>query len=147
MKYPLKIFRVWELFNRSVRTIRGMLCFETSFLNHFRNMLWAFARDGVLYSEIRFGLDRVFTIKSDDGSRSYGVLDIIGLLWKAHEEELAKIRASGLLFYGAKIIYACMRSGSREGMTWCMDTCIQAKQQFPDFICGKQTPPIPELVC
>jgi adenosine deaminase CECR1 len=147
MRYQLKVVRVWELFNRSVRTIRSMLCFETAFVNHFRNMLWAFARDGVLYAEIRFGLDRVFTIKSDDGTQTYGVLEIIGLLWKAHGEEVAKIRAAGLTFYGAKIIYACMRSGSREGMTWCMDTCIQAKQQFPNFICGKRFPPTLEVVC
>ncbi|KAH8900736.1 Metallo-dependent hydrolase [Thozetella sp. PMI_491] len=127
---------IWKHFNRAMRLFRSMLCYETAFREHFRRMLWKFAEDGISYAEVRFGLDMGFTVKSDDGRHAYSVPEIVKLLWQTNQEETPKIQASGLAWYGAKIIYACMRTGPREAMLWAMDTAIQVKQAYPDFVCA-----------
>lgn len=77
-----------------------------------------------------------FVIKSDDGSRDYGHHEIMQLVSDVLKEEIPKIQAAGLVFYGIKVIYACMRKATKEAMEWCMNTCIELKQAFPDLICG-----------
>lgn len=78
-----------------------------------------------------------FTVQSDDGMREYGHREIIQMLADVLKEETPKIQASGLTFYGVKLIYAVMRLATREAMRLCIDTCIEVKQQFPDLICGR----------
>lgn len=76
-------------------------------------------------------------IQNDDGTRNFGHGEMIQMLADVLKEEVPKIQAAGHTFYGVKLIYACLRSATREAMRWCMDTCIEMKQQFPDLICGR----------
>lgn len=122
---------------RSVMVMRSMLCYETAYSQHFRRILWKFAEDGISYAEIRLAMNYLFAVRSDDANRDYGHGEVIQMLADALQEEVPKIQASGLTFYGVKIIYSCSRSATKEAMRWCMDTCIEMKQQFPDLICGK----------
>lgn len=108
-----------------------------AYREHFRQIIWKFARENILYSEIRVALNFGFSISSDDGIRQYNHREIIQILATVLEEELPKIRNAGLTFYGIKIIYACMRNSSREAMEWCINNCIDLKQAFPDLICGE----------
>lgn len=117
--------------------LRSLLCYETAYKGHFRRILWRFSEDGISYAEIRLALNHLFTVQSDDGTREYGHAEIIQMLADVLEEETPKIRAAGHTFYGVKIIYAVLRRATKEAMRWCMDTCIEVKQQFPDFICGE----------
>lgn len=121
---------------RTVLVQRSLLCYETAYKSHFRRILWRFAEDGISYAEIRLAMNHLFIIQSDDGTREYGHGEIIQMLADVLNEETPKIQASGLTFYGVKFIYAVLRSASKEAMKWCMDTCIELKQQFPDLICG-----------
>ncbi|OHE96497.1 hypothetical protein CORC01_08260 [Colletotrichum orchidophilum] len=127
---------IWREFMRSVMVMRSMLCYETAYCGQFRRILWKFAEDGISYAEIRLALNYEFTIQSDDAKRSYGPQEIIQMLANIQKEEIPKIAASGLVFHGVKIIYACNRSATREAMKGCIETCIEMKQQFPDFICA-----------
>ncbi|KXH62208.1 hypothetical protein CSAL01_10593 [Colletotrichum salicis] len=127
---------IWKEFMQSVMVMRSMMCYETAYCGQFRRILWKFAQDGISYAEIRLALNYNFTIQSDDGKQSYGHQEIIQMLEGIQKDELPRITASGLVFHGVKLIYACNRSASREAMKSCMETCIKMKQQFPDFICG-----------
>lgn len=129
--------RVWRRFTRSVMVLRSLLCYETAYKGHFRRILWRFAEDGISYAEIRLAMNYMFTIESDDGTHDYGHGEIMQMLADVLKEETPKIQASGLTFYGVKIIYAVLRSAPKEAMKWSMDTCIELKQQFPDLICGR----------
>lgn len=122
---------------RSVMVLRSLLCYETAYKGHFRRILWRFAEDGISYAEIRLAMNHLFTIQSDDGTCEYGHTEIIQMLADVLKEETPKIQAAGLTFHGVKIIYAVLRGATKEAMKWCMDTCIEVKQQFPDLICGK----------
>ncbi|KAH7227099.1 uncharacterized protein BKA55DRAFT_545720 [Fusarium redolens] len=127
---------IWKEFMRSVLVMRSMLCYETAYKEHFRRILWRFAEDGISYAEIRLAMNYGFTIKSDDGNNEYDHAGMVQLLADVLSDELPKIQATGLTFYGVKFIYACLRSIPKEPMKWCMDTCIELKQQFPDLICA-----------
>ncbi|KAI3390819.1 hypothetical protein diail_8574, partial [Diaporthe ilicicola] len=131
---------IWKEFTRGVLVLRSMLCYEKAYTNHFRRILWKFAEDGISYAEIRLAMNHSFTVQSDDAKRDYGHEEIIQMLDDVLKEETPKIQASGLTFYGVKIIYACLRLATREAMGWSMDTCIELKQQFPDLICGRLHP-------
>jgi adenosine deaminase CECR1 len=113
-----------------------MLGYETAYREHFRRILWRFAEDGISHGEIRYGLDYGYFIKSDDGTRKIGVPEIVKMLSVVLKEEVPKIRATGLPFWGAKVIYACMRNSSKEAMAWNMNTAIEMKQAYPEVICG-----------
>lgn len=116
---------------------RSLLCYEAAYKGHFRRILWRFAEDGISYAEIRLAMNYMFTIQSDDGTREYGHGEIMQMLADVLKEETPKIQASGLTFYGVRIIYAVLRGAPKEAMKWCMDTCIELKQKFPDLICGR----------
>ncbi|KAM0263891.1 hypothetical protein ACHAQJ_000926 [Trichoderma viride] len=103
---------------------------------HFRRVLWKFAEDGIMYAEIRVALNYGFAIKSDDGTQELKHKEVLEIFQRVLREEIPKIHAAGYLFYGAKVIYACMRSSSRDAMLWSMDNCIEMKQLFPDLICA-----------
>lgn len=137
MTRPLTCGRIWREFMRSVMVLRSLLCYETAYKGHFRRILWRFAEDGISYAEIRLAMNYMFTIQSDDGTREYGHGEIMQMLADVLKEETPKIQASGLTFYGVKIIYAVLRSAPKDAMKWSMDTCIELKQQFPDLICGR----------
>jgi adenosine deaminase CECR1 len=123
---------IWQQFIRSVTVIRSMLGYETAYREQFRRVLWKFAQ-----AEIRVALNYGFAIKSDDGTRQLKQKEALEIFQSVLKEEVPKIHAAGHIFYGVKVIYACMRSSSREAMLWCMDNCIEMKQQFPDLICGE----------
>ncbi|KAK1237154.1 hypothetical protein MKX07_006033 [Trichoderma sp. CBMAI-0711] len=123
-------------FVRAVTVIRSMLGYETAYREHFRRALWKFAQDGIMYAEIRVALDYGFFIRSGDGIRDIKQREALQILQEVLRKETPKIRAAGHLFYGAKFIYACMRSSSRDATLWCMINCIEMKQLFPDLICG-----------
>lgn len=116
--------------------IRALLGYETAYREHFRRILWAFAQDGLSYGEIRYGLDYGYFIKTDDGRGKLGVAEIVKILSDVLKEEVPKIRATGLPFWGAKVIYACMRNSSKEAMAWNMNMAIEMKQAYPEVICG-----------
>ncbi|SCO80564.1 uncharacterized protein FRV6_04777 [Fusarium oxysporum] len=77
-----------------------------------------------------------FAIKSGDGNNENDHAGTVQLLADVLGDGLPKIQASGLTFYGVKLIYACLRFITKEHMKWCMHTCIELKQKFPDLICG-----------
>ncbi|KAJ4074396.1 hypothetical protein NW756_013813 [Fusarium oxysporum] len=77
-----------------------------------------------------------FAIKSGDGNNENDHAGTVQLLADVLGDGLPKIQASGLTFYGVKLIYACLRSITKKHMKWCMHTCIELKQKFPDLICG-----------
>ncbi|KAH7217775.1 hypothetical protein DER44DRAFT_817243 [Fusarium oxysporum] len=77
-----------------------------------------------------------FAIESGDGNNENDHAGTVQLLADVLVDGLPKILASGLTFYGVKLIYACLRSITKEHMKWCMRTCIELKQKFPDLICG-----------
>ncbi len=129
--------RIWRSFIRAVTIIRGLLCYERAYRDQFRRIIWQFAQDGIIYAEIRVALNYCFAIMTDDAKRRYTRREILQLFADVLAEELPKMKNEGFTFYGIKIIYACMRSSSREAMKWCMDNCIEMKQIFPDLICGK----------
>ncbi|KAJ0117902.1 hypothetical protein J7T55_014352 [Diaporthe amygdali] len=127
---------IWREFMRGVMIQRSMLCYETAYKGQFRRILWRFAEDGISYAEIRLAMNQAFTIQNDDGTRNFGHGEMIQMLADVLKEEVPKIQAAGHTFYGVKLIYACLRSATKEAMRWCMDTCIEMKQQFPDLICA-----------
>ncbi|KAL6903186.1 hypothetical protein GGI43DRAFT_401445 [Trichoderma evansii] len=127
---------IWQQFIRAVTVIRSMLGYETAYREHFRRVLWKFAQDGIMYAEIRVALNYGFAIKSDDGTRELKQKEALEIFQSVLKEEVPKIHAAGHIFYGAKVIYACMRSSSREAMLWCMENCIEMKQLFPDLVCA-----------
>lgn len=128
---------IWRQFGRTVTVIRSMLAYETAYREQFRRVMWKFAQDGIMYAEIRLAFNYGFAIKSDDGTRQLKQKEVLEIFQQVLREETPKIHAAGHSFYGVKVIYAVLRSVSREGMLWCMDNCIEMKQLFPDIICGK----------
>jgi adenosine deaminase CECR1 len=99
-------------------------------------MLWAFAEDGLQYAEIRVGFNTGFPITSDDGVKKLEPRDILCLFREELNEELPRLRQKGYGFEGIKIIYACLRSSSREVISWSTNKCIELKLEFPELICG-----------
>jgi adenosine deaminase CECR1 len=78
-----------------------------------------------------------FSITSDDGTKQLEHRRILQLLSDTLKEELPKIQAKGHAFVGIRVIYAIMRLATREAMAWCIENCIQMKQEFPELICGE----------
>ncbi|KAL7934694.1 hypothetical protein V8C35DRAFT_34287 [Trichoderma chlorosporum] len=127
---------IWQQFNRSVRVIRSMLGYETAYREHFRRVLWKFAQENIIYSEIRVALSYGFALKSDDGTRELKEKEALEIFQQVLREEIPKIHAAGHVFYGVRIIYASLRSLPKEQMQWCMENCILMKQMFPELICA-----------
>lgn len=123
--------------------MRSLLCYETAYKEHFQRIPWRFAEDGISYAEIRLAMNYGFAIKSDDGNSKNGHACMVQLLADVLGDELLKIQASGLAFYGVKFIYACLRSIPKEHMQWCMNTCMELKPKVSDLICGMSQLPIP----
>ncbi|EXL71601.1 hypothetical protein FOPG_12654 [Fusarium oxysporum f. sp. conglutinans race 2 54008] len=96
--------------------MRSLLCCETAYKEHFRRILWRFAEDGISYAEIRLAMNYGFAIESGDGNNENDHAGTVQLLADVLGDGLPKILASGLTFYGVKLIYACLRSITKEHM-------------------------------
>lgn len=129
-------FRIWKSFIRSFKALSGLLRYETAWREHFKHVLWDFARDGINYAEIRFGLNYKNFMWSDDGERQIDYHEMMRIISELQKEELPKIRKEGYTFYGVKCIYSTMRIEEREQMVWDMNMAIELKRAFPDLICG-----------
>jgi adenosine deaminase CECR1 len=116
---------------------RSLLGYETAYREQIRRMLWAFAEDGVQYVEMRVALGYKFTISNDSGEKDLDIREILQIFVDVMDKELPRMHDQGFDFFGMKVIYACMRNSTKESMIWCMDKCIEMKQQFPDLICGE----------
>ncbi|KAB2574855.1 Metallo-dependent hydrolase [Lasiodiplodia theobromae] len=127
---------IWALFKRSFAVLRGLVGYVTAWKAHFARVLWHLARDGVSYAEIRIPMQWQFFVKTDDASRELSRKEMVGLLKEVLDEEVPKIRAEGLVFWGARFIYGSFRLCERENMRWMMEDCIELKQEYPDLICG-----------
>lgn len=101
---------------RSVVAMRSLLCCETAYKEHFRRILWRFAEDGISYAEIRLAMNYGFAIESGDGNNENDHAGTVQLLADVLGDGLPRILASGLTFYGVKLVYACLRSITKEHM-------------------------------
>ena len=127
---------IWHQFNRAFATMRGLLLYQSAFMEHFRLVLLDLITDNISYAEIRVAFHRHNDVWTDDGSRIIPRADLLGLMETCIKDEIAAAAAAGKTFYGIKIIFAVLRSGTTEDMEYAMDECIVLKQAFPNLICG-----------
>lgn len=127
---------IWLKFLRTFMVLRGLFNHETAYKNHFRRVIWHFASDGIMYSEIRISLHYGNFCRRKHGAGFYNHKEMVQLLADVLQEELPKMKAQGLAFTGVRFIYVILRSSTKAEMAWCIDDCIAVKQAFPDLICG-----------
>ncbi|KAL0257192.1 hypothetical protein SLS55_008002 [Diplodia seriata] len=127
---------IWALFKRSFAVLRGLVAYTSAWKGHFKRVLWHLARDGVSYAEIRIPMHWQFFVMADDGSRELDRKEMVGLLKEVLEEEVPRIRAERMVFWGVRFIYGSFRLCERENMRWMMNDCVELKQKYPDLICG-----------
>lgn len=127
---------IWHQFNRAFATMRGLLLYESAFLEHFRLTLRDFVAENISYAEVRVAFHRYNDVWTDDGTRTIPRAELLGLMDSIIKSEVDAAITAGRTFYGVKIIFATLRSGTIEDMEYAMDECIELKQAFPHLICG-----------
>lgn len=119
-----------------MRINRGLMRYEQAWEEYIRLVVNNLVEDGIYYAEIRFALHHGSTVISNDGERLLSHKEMLQIVSRVVTEEKEKLLLQGLTFYGIKVIYANLRSCSREQMKWCMDEAITLKMEFPELICG-----------
>lgn len=127
---------IWHYFLRTFTVLRGLFNYESAYRNHFRRVIWHFARDGISYAELRVSMHRGNFARRDDGSGSLTHREMFQVLADVLEEDLPKMKAEGLHFTGARLIFTALRNGTKEDMSYSLNECIELKQVFPNLICG-----------
>jgi len=127
---------IWFYFLRTFVVLRGLFNYEAAYRNHFRRVIWHFARDGIMYAELRVSMHRGNHARRNDGTGNLSHQEMFQVLADVLAEELPKMKEEKLLFTGARLIFTALRSGTNEDMQYSLDECIELKQQFPALICG-----------
>jgi len=127
---------IWFYFLRTFVVLRGLFNYEAAYRNHFRRVIWHFARDGIMYAELRVSMHRGNHARRNDGSGNLSHQEMFQVLADVLAEEMPKMKEENLLFTGARLIFTALRSGTNEDMQYSLNECIELAQQFPNLICG-----------
>lgn len=127
---------MWTRFNRVFRHLRGLLCYETAYIEHFRRVLRDLVAENISYAEIRVFLGQSLKVVTDDGEEILAREELLQRLVAAMADEVAASQHAGKTFHGVKIIYTVRRDIEEPELRRSTADCISMKQQFPDLICG-----------
>lgn len=89
-----------------------------------------------MQAEVRVAFHRYNDVWTDDGTRQLGRPELLTMMQTIIDTQIQISKAAGKSFYGIKIIFTALRSGSIEDMEYVMDEAIEIKAQFPSLICG-----------
>ncbi|OJJ49121.1 hypothetical protein ASPZODRAFT_111665 [Penicilliopsis zonata CBS 506.65] len=124
---------IWAIFQRAFPVIDSILFYEPIFRACLRRLFVQLAADGVRYVEFRIGFGLGFRREGHEESEPDHLFAC-----QVFQEEVERFQATeeGRNFYGARIIYSILRRFKDDQIVDFMKKCIQAKQAFPDVICG-----------
>jgi adenosine deaminase CECR1 len=116
--------------------MKGLFAYESAYRNYTRACIKDFVRDNIQYAEIRPNFMSTNSVKTDDGTRSFGNADIMRIIKEELEKTMQEIRNEEGYFAGLKVIYCTPRSFQKEQVETALNECIDLKQQYGGLLCG-----------
>ena len=128
---------IWEKFNYRTQMMKGLFAYESAFRNYTRACIRDFVEDNIQYAEIRPNFMSTNSVKSDDGTVSFGNAEIMSIINEELQHTMAELRRNGEYFGGMKVIYCTPRSFRKDQIEDALNECIELKQKFGNLVCGK----------
>lgn len=128
--------RIWEKFNYRTQMMKGLFAYESAFRNYTRACIRDFVEDNIQYAEIRPNFMSTNSVKTDDGTASFGNAEIMKIISEELQSTMAEMSNDGVYFGGMKVIYCTPRSFKKEQIESALNECIDLKNQFGDLVCG-----------
>lgn len=124
---------IWEIFMRTFPIINSILMYEPIFRSCLRRLLAQLAADGIRYVDFRVAFVFEYRKEHCDAPED-GYTEFCRVFLE--EVERFKSTETGSRFYGARIIWTTGRFFPDGEIIESMKRCIEAKQAFPELICG-----------
>lgn len=125
--YP-DINTVWNTFTDTFGTVQPLLVYKPIFKEYFYQVLKELHEDNVKYIEFRSTLPTVYDLQGNE----YGPLEVAGL----YKETLDEFMRDYPDFIGARFIYSPMRFVNNLTDEGYLQTIVQLKQAYPNFVAG-----------
>jgi adenosine deaminase CECR1 len=133
LHHDLGVDQVWRMFEDMFGVSGALISYEPLLRTYYRTLLSGLVADNISWVEIRHGMSPTLTATGEDSASSD-----LDFFWRVTTEELARFRASeqGQDFWGARFIWADLRSFPREVILANMMNALERKLAFPDLIGG-----------
>ncbi|XP_045770255.1 adenosine deaminase 2-A-like [Maniola jurtina] len=119
---------VWSAFQQYFIATTGLFTYKPVWEKYFYDTLLAFREDNVMYVEIRSVLPELYDLYGT----KYGILDTAASYKMTHDQFMNDYPD----FFGAKIIYAPLRSVDAKTVKEYIANAKILKKEFPDIIAG-----------
>lgn len=116
--------------------MKGLFAYESAFRNYTRACIRDFVNDNIQYAEIRPNFMSTNSVKTDDGTSSFGNAEIMKIIDEELHSTMAEIKRDGEYFGGMKVIYCTPRSFKKEQIESALNECIDLKGRFSNLVCG-----------
>ena len=128
---------IWEKFNYRTQMMKGLFAYESAFRIYTQACIRDFVEDNIQYAEIRPNFMSTNSVKSDDGTVSFGNAEIMNIINEELQNTMAELRRDGEYFGGMKVIYCTPRSFKKNQIEDALNECIELKHKFGNLVCGK----------
>ena len=117
--------------------MKGLFAYESAFRNYTRACILDFVEDNIQYAEIRPNFMSTNSVKTDDGTGSFGNADIMRIIKEELDSAMAEVQSRKEYFGGMKVIYCTPRSFQREQIEVALNECIDLKHKYSELLCGE----------
>ena len=133
MRHDLGVDAIWRTFEALFGVSGHMIGYEPLLRTHYQNLLSGLVDDNISWVEIRHGWSPKLVADGDEDLSTD-----LDLFWRVTSEEIAKFQATekGQNFWGARFIWADLRSFNRTLIQNNMVNALGRKLAFPDIIAG-----------
>lgn len=119
---------VWKKLQQYFITTSSIFCYKPVWEQYFYDTLKELRKDNVMYLELRSVLPQLYDLKGN-------VYDAVATA-DAYKEVLDRFVSDYPDFFGAKLIYAPLRSVNANTVKEYLDTARQIKRSVPDLFAG-----------
>jgi adenosine deaminase CECR1 len=117
--------------------MKGLFAYESAFRHYTRACIKDFVKDNIQYAEIRPNFMSTNSVKTDDGTDSFGNADMMRIIDEELQRTMKEIRNKKEYFGGMKVIYCTPRSFQNEKIEVALNECIDLKRKYNNLLCGK----------
>ncbi|KAK0542862.1 hypothetical protein OC845_006407 [Tilletia horrida] len=127
--------QAWAKFLTTFRVIHGLLGYEPNLKEHVKQMCRINARDGVRYVETRINFFLPYMVRAN-GQHDLTHREWVQIYDEAVTEVRQELRAEGIDFWDARIIYSTVRIIDNATLRLALEDCRALKKEFPHRIVG-----------
>lgn len=121
--------------------MKGLFAYESAFRSYTRECIKDFVKDNIQYAEIRPNFMSTNSVKTDDGTGSFGNSDMLRIINEELQKTMIEIQREKDYFGGMKVIYCTPRSFQKEQIEVALNECIELKHKYNKLLCGKKHEP------